>query len=204
MLLPDVLIPSAPAKVAPAQTRKPKEKQPSGSTPPIQNESAKLLPVFTDDLGLLRGIHVKSTDGTKTYIVDLLDYTCTCPLCLEIHSGVPARDFGRICKHIVIALRRFDLVPQLPPIAKAIAENGYPDAAFGVYPGRFGNDRNGKPIYITGKSSDGWINVFALAQRNGVNYFRFGFNVISRRWHRSFSWGGFSRKKPPVDESILY
>ena len=194
-------IPKWKAQKAAAQAER-EAWRPPRLTLPIQNEPSKLLPVFSDDV--LRAIEIQSTDRTKTYIVNLLEYTCTCQKCLEIHSGVPARDFGRLCKHIIMALRGYNLVAKLPPIARGIAENGYPDAAFGVYPGRFGNDRNGNSIYITGKNQDGWISVIALAQRNGVNYFRFGFNVISKRWYRALWLGDFSRKKPPVDESILY
>ena len=159
----------------------------------------KLLPVFSDTS--LRSIEVMSSDRTKTYIVNLLDYTCSCQLCLEIHSGVPPRDFGRLCKHIIIALRGKNLVAQLPPIAKGIVENGYPEA-FGVYPGRFAEDLYGRPIYITGKKNyDGWINILALLRRNGVNYSRFGYNVNSRRWYfKNLSY----LYLPKIDESILY
>ena len=93
-------------------------------------------------------------------------------------------------------------MPKLPPIARGIADNGYPEA-FGVYPWRFGNDLNGNPIYVTGKNQDGWINVFALARRDGVNYFRYGFNVESKRWCRIMASGAYDRTKPPIDESIL-
>ena len=106
--------------------------------PTIQTELSKQLPIFSDES--LRAIEVKSGDGSKTYVVNLLDYTCTCPHCLEIHSGVPARDFGRLCKHIILALRTQNLVAQLPAIAQGIAQNGYPDRAFGIYPGRFAED----------------------------------------------------------------
>ena len=93
-----------------------------------QTDPSKLLPIFFDES--LHSIQIQSSDLTKTYIVNLLDYTCTCPLCIEVHSGVPQRDFGRLCKHIILALRRYNLVQNLPPIARAIAENGSPDAAF--------------------------------------------------------------------------
>ena len=194
-------IPKRKAEEAAAQAKRDAWRPPRLSLP-IQHDPSKLLPVFTSEV--LRAIEVKSTDQTKTYIVNLLDYTCTCPLCLEIHSGVPSRDFGRICKHIIIALRGKYLVSQLPPIAKGIAENGYPYAAFGVYPGRFANDLNGNPIYITGKNQDGWINVFALTRRDGVNYFRYGFNVIRKSWCRTMESGGYNWAPPKIDESILY
>jgi hypothetical protein len=178
---------------------------------PIQTDPLKLLPAFCDES--LRLVEIKSSDWTKTYIVNLLDYTCTNPQCIEIHSGVPPRDFGRLCKHIILALRARNLVPQLPPIARGIAENGYPDLAFGVYPGRFTNDRNGNPIYITGRNYDGWINVFALWRRDGVNYYRFGFNVRTKAWNYTDKSGTLRHRlegermldpKPNVDESVLY
>lgn len=173
--------------------------KPSCLTLPIQTDPLKLLPIFSDDS--LRAIEVKSSDWTKTYVVNLLDYTCTCPLCLEIHLGVPLRDFGRLCKHIIIALRERKLVAQLPPIARGIVENGLPYDAYGIYPGRFAEDLYGRPIYITGKNYDGWINVFALLRRNGVNYSRFGYNVNSRRWYfKNLSY----LYLPKIDESILY
>ncbi len=173
--------------------------RPPRLTLPIQTEPAKLLPVFSGEA--FRAVQIKSSDWTKTYIVNLLDYTCTCPRCLEVHSGVPARDYGRLCKHIILALRGQNLVAQLPPIARGIAENGLPYEAFGIYPGRFAEDLYGRPIYITGKNYDGWINVFALLRRNGVNYSRFGYNVNSRRWYfKNLS----CLYLPKIDESILY
>jgi hypothetical protein len=175
--------------------------KPPRLTLPIQTDPLKLLPVFSDDS--LRAIEVKSSDWTKTYVVNLLDYTCTCPLCLEIHAGIPPRDFGRLCKHIIIALRGEKLVAQLPPIARGIVDHGYPKA-YGVYPGRFASDLNVNPIYITGKNFDGWINVYALARRNGVNYFRYGFNTKSKRWCRIMTSGAYNWTKPQVDESILF
>jgi hypothetical protein len=182
--------------------------RPPHFTMPILTDPLKLLPVFSDES--LRAIEVKSSDWTKTYIVNLLDYTCTCPRCVEIHAGVPSRDFGRLCKHIIIALRRVELVAQLPPIARGIVDNfhwhshsSYPKP-FGVYPGRFAKDLNGNDIYITGKTFGGWISIFALTRRDGVNYYRYGFNVINRRWCRIMRSGAYNWRKPPIDESILY
>lgn len=173
--------------------------RPPRQTLPIQTKPSRLLPVFSDKA--LWAIQIKSSDGSKAYVVNLLEYTCTCPLCLEIHSGVPLRDFGRLCKHIVLALREQKLVTQLPPIARGIVENGLPYDAFGIYPGRFEEDLYGRPIYITGQNYDGWISVFALLRRNGVNYARFGYNVKSRSWYfKNLSYVYL----PKIDESILY
>ena len=173
--------------------------RPPHLTLPIQHEPSKLLPVFTDES--LREIKIKATTSNETYTVNLLDYTCDNPLCLEIHSGVPSRDFGRLCKHIIMALRENNLVAQLPPIARGIVQNGSPFAAFGIYPGRFAKDIDGNPIYITGRNYDGWINIFALWRQDGVNYCRFGYNVDSRRWYyRNFSY----LHQPRIDESILH
>jgi len=173
---------------------------------PIQHDPSRLLPVFSDES--LRAIEVKSSNWQNTYIVNLLEYTCTAPLCLEIHSGVPPRDFGRLCKHIIIALREKNLVSQLPPIARGIAEHGYPQA-FGVYPGRFANDLNGNPIYITAPNYDGWLNVFALRRRDGVNYYRYGFNIKTGVWNYSDRLGTICHDrdgspKLNVDTALLY
>jgi ankyrin repeat protein len=173
--------------------------RPPRLTLPIQTEPARLLPVFSGEA--LQAIQIKSSDQSKTYIVNLLEYTCTCPLCLEIHSGVPARDYGRLCKHIILALRKQNLVAQLPPIARGIVENGLPYDAFGIYPGRFAEDLYGRPIYITGKNYDGWISIFALWRRNGVNYSRFAYNVNARRWYFK---NLLYLYLPKVDESLLY
>lgn len=163
-------------------------------------EASELLPVFTSDL--LRGVQIKSTSGT--YAVDLLDYTCSSPRCRKIHSGLPPRDLGRLCKHIIIALRRFELVAQLPPIARGIAQNGYPDRAFGVYPGRFARDLYGRPIYITGKDDRGWMSVFALAKRDSVNYLCFRYNIMSRKWVQIMESGEYNWTPPKIDEAILH
>jgi ankyrin repeat protein len=181
--------------------------RPPRLTLPVQHDPSRLLPVFYDES--LRAIEIKSTDWTKTYIVNLLDYTCTCQLCLEIHSGVPARDFGRLCKHIIMALRGKNLVAQLPPIARGIVENGYPYAAFGIYPGRFATDLNGNPIYITAPNYDGWLNVFALRRRDGVNYYRYGYNVKTGVWNYSDRSGTICHDrvgspKLNVDTALLY
>jgi len=167
-------------------------------TLPIQTEPAKLLPAFFDES--LRVIHIRATTSADIYTVNLLDYTCNNPLCLQIHSGVPPRDFGRLCKHIILALRQKNLVRQLPPIARGIVQNGHPDAAYGIYPGRFENDRNGNPIYITGPNYDGWISVFALRRRNGVNYYRFGYNINSNDCLQTMTSTGaaFYRTRPAI------
>jgi hypothetical protein len=171
-------------------------------TLPIQKDiHCKLLPAFTDEA--LRAIEVQSTDWTKTYIVNLLDYTCSSQDCMKLHSGVPPLDVGRICKHIIIALRDKNLVGQLPPIARGIVENGYPEA-FGIYPGRFAKDLVGNPIYITGQNAKGWLNVFALRLRNGVNYYRYGYNVIERRWWCNEERGMLYWHLPKIDESVLF
>jgi hypothetical protein len=145
--------------------------------------------------------------------VNLLDYTCACPQCIIIHSDIPLRDFGRLCKHVILALRARNLVSQLPPIARAIAANGAPYKAYGVYPGRFANDRNGNSIYITGQNYDGWINVFALCWRGGVNFYRFGFNVRTKAWNYTDKSETLRHRlegdrmlapNPNADESILY
>lgn len=170
-------------------------------TLPIQRDiHSKLLPAFTDES--LRAIEIKSSDWTETYIVNLLDYSCTCSKCLEIHSGAPPRDVGCICKHIIIALRDKNLVGQLPPIARGIVEHGYPEA-FGIYPGRFANDIDGNPIYITGQNEKGWVSIFALKRRAGVNYYRFGYNLNEKRWWCDNERGMLSWRLPRLDESIL-
>lgn len=174
--------------------------KPSVPTLPTQCDPQKLLPEFSDHV--LRFVEVKSSDLTKTYIVDLLSYTCSCPLCVEIHAKVPKRDFGRLCKHIIIALREKNLVKHLPTIAKGIANNGYPNA-YGIIPGRFEKDLYGNAIYVTGENRDGWVNVYALARRDGVNYYRFGFHAKTRRWCRIMPSGAYNWAKPPVDELIL-
>jgi hypothetical protein len=168
---------------------------------PIQHDSSKLLPVFTDES--LRATQIKATTSRDTYTVNLLDYTCTSPHCMEIHSEVPPRDFGRLCKHMILALRQKNLVAQLPPIARGIADNGRPEA-YGVYPGHFATDLNGNPAYITGQNYDGWIGVFALKRRDGVNFYRFGYNVRGKRW-TSFNDRGLVNLRPPkIDEAFLY
>jgi hypothetical protein len=173
--------------------------KPPASILPIQDGSLTLLPIFTHES--LKAIKV--SDWNTIYIVNLLDYTCNCPLCIEIHSGVPPRDFGRLCKHIIMALRGKHLVAQLPPIARGMVEYRYP-RAFGVYPGRFANDLNGNQIYITGKNHDGWFNVFALKSRNGVNYYGFGYNANSKRRWCDDERGMLFGQPPKIDESILY
>ena len=167
-------------------------------TLPIQTELTKLLPAFSDES--LRLIHIRATTSADIYTVNLLDYTCNNPLCLEIHSGVPLRDFGRLCKHIILALRQKNLVRQLPPIARGIVENGLPYDAYGIYPGYFQNDRNGNPMYITGPNYDGWVSVFALRRRNGVNYYRFGYNTKSNDCLQTMTSTGaaFYRTRPAI------
>ncbi len=66
---------------------------------------------------------------------------------------------------------------------------------FGIYPGRSDRDQNGNPIYITGASPQGWINVYALKRRDGKAYFRFGYNVQEQRWAYGL--------RPKIDESIF-
>ena len=189
------------------QERRQRERKswvPPRLTLPIQTEPSKLLPAFSDES--LRTIQIRATTSADVYTVNLLDYTCSNPLCKEIHSGVPPRDFGRLCKHIILALRQKNLVKQLPPIARGIAENGLPYDAYGIYPGRFAEDNYGRPIYITGPNYDGWVSVFALKRRNGVNYYRFGYNIKSKDSLQTMTSTGaaFYRACPAIDESVLH
>lgn len=147
------------------------------------------LPVITDKS--LRSIKVKSSDGINFYRVNLVDYTCTCPSFFKDHAHSPPKDFGRLCKHICGELNRHKLYSTLDPMCKVIAEE-----RFGVYPGRFDKDANGNPIYITGVSPAGWINIFALKRKDGVNFFRFGYNLTEERW----AYGS----APKAIERILY
>lgn len=170
--------------------------KPPASILPIQDGSLTLLPIFTHES--LKAIKV--THWNTIYTVNLLDYTCNCPLCVEIHSKAPPRDFGRLCKHIILALREKHLVAQLPPIARCMVGN---PRAFAVYPGRFATDPNGNTIYITGKNHDGWLNVFALKRPDGVNYYRFGYNANSKIWWCDDERGMDNWRSPKIDELIL-
>lgn len=170
--------------------------KPPDSILPIQDGSLTLLPIFTHES--LKAIKV--THWNTIYTVNLLDYICNCPLCIEIHSKVPVRDFGRLCKHIILALREKHLVAQLPPIARCMV--GDP-RAFAVYPGRFATDPNGNTIYISGKNHDGWLNVYALKRPDGVNYYRFGYNANSKIWWCDDERGMDYWRSPKIDELIL-
>ena len=167
---------------------------PLPQTPTPQNPPTPLLkpsnqlPDLKDES--LRSIRVKSSDGKRYYSVNLLDYTCTCPSFLEIQSKAPPRDLGRLCKHICRCLNRRPILKLLSPICRAMVQEGR-----GIHPGRFGRDRRGNRIYITGVSSQGWLNVFALKRKDGRTYFRFGYNVKERRWAYGI--------KPNIDEGTL-
>jgi len=174
--------------------------QPSPVPPPIAKTSQSHddyvnlsspmgLPDLTDES--LRSIQVKSSKGTDFYTVNLIDYTCTCPSFLEVHSKAMPRDFGRICKHICASMNRPKVLPLLDPMCRAIVREGY-----GIYPGRFERDNNGNIIYITGVNSTGWANVFALKRINGKTYYRFGFNVNEGRW--AYGLG------PKINEEVLF
>jgi hypothetical protein len=133
------------------------------------------LPKISDES--LRSIQVRSSSSDRFYTVNLIDYTCTCPSFLEVHSKSPPQDFGRLCKHLCASLKRPEMLRLLSPIGLAIVQEG-----FGVYPGRFERDRNGNLIYITGVNNSGWINVYALKRRDGKTYYRFGYSLNEQRW----------------------
>jgi len=158
------------------------------SAPPVLNASL-LLPEITDES--LKAIQVRSSDGEHYYSVNLMDYTCTCPSFIQVHSAAPPRDVGRLCKHICWELKRPEILPRLDPICLAMVREG-----FGIYPGRLDRDNNGNPIYITGVNTQGWLNVFALKRRDGKTYYRFGYNVNEGRW----AYGS----RPKINEAILY
>ncbi|MGA3145360.1 MAG: SWIM zinc finger family protein [Verrucomicrobiota bacterium] len=180
-----------PAPTAPISLDQP----PSiAQTPQIQDDTINPapqlgLPEITDES--FRSTKVRSQDGTNHYTVNLIDYTCTCPSFLEVHSKAPPRDYGRICKHICAELNRHRDYLRLDPICRAIVQEGY-----GIYPGRFDRDKNGNLIYITGANSTGWLNVFALKRIDGKTYYRFGYNLKEGRW----AYGSF----PKIKEEILY
>lgn len=162
---------------------------PNPEIPTSASESLpELLPQIREES--LRSIQVRSSDGTRYYTVNLVDYTCTCPSFVEVHSKAPPRDFGRLCKHLCVSLNRAELRASLSPIGLAIVQEG-----FGIYPGRFDRDRNGNLIYITGLNNSGWVNVYALKRRDGGKYYRFGYNVNEQRW----AFGA----KPPINEELL-
>lgn len=166
---------------------------------------AQSLPKFVDES--FRAIEIEATTSREIYTVNLLDYSCSNPLCEKIHCRLPPRDIGRLCKHIIVALRRKRLGEYLPPIALGIVENGLNIAfpvAFGINPGRFAEDMDGNLIYISGKDNNGWVSVFALTpQRNAKKYYRFGYNIETKAWVRSDGSGSFWRVKPRVDESVF-
>jgi hypothetical protein len=161
--------------------------QPAQISPPLLSDIT-LLPQITDES--LRSIQVRSSDGTRYYTVNLLDYTCTCPAFLEVHSAAPQRDFGRLCKHICFALNQPEILTLLNPICLAMVKEG-----FGIYPGRLDRDSNGNVIYVTGINGKGWLNVFALKRKDGKAYYRFGYNVNEGRW----AFGS----RPKINEEIL-
>lgn len=163
---------------------------------PIQN----LLPILTDES--LRKIEISNSNWTQIYLVNLLDYTCSAPLCIQMHQHVPPNDFGRLCKHIIKALRYCKLVEYLPPMAKGMANHGYPNA-YGIIPGCFAADIYGKPIYITGIYKNSWINVYALKRKNGVNYFRFGYSLQLRTWFDTSPTRKSYWNHPPVDIAVI-
>ena len=162
---------------------------PTSQNPTPRPEPGVLLPEFNDES--LRSIRVKSSDGECYYTVNLLNYTCTCPSFSKIQSRAPQRDVGRLCKHICWALNRRPILKLLSPICRAMVTEGH-----GIHPGRFGRDRRGKPVYITGANSEGWLNVFALKRKDGITYFRFGYSVTERRWAYGI--------KPNIDEGTLW
>jgi hypothetical protein len=159
-----------------------------GQATPLPDPSIQ-LPDLKDES--LRSIQVKSSDGARYYTVNLLDYSCTCPSFLEIQSTAPPRDVGRLCKHICRSLNRHPIRQSLNPICLAMVKEGY-----GIHRGHLNRDQNGNLIYITGVSSQGWLNVFALKRKDGKTYFRFGYSVSQRRWAYGI--------KPKIDEEILH
>lgn len=138
-----------------------------------------------------RSIKIRSSDGKRIYDVNLVDYTCTCDSFAEVHSKAYPRDFGRLCKHMCKALNNPEIIPLLDPICSAIVKEG-----FGVYPGRFDRDVNGKLLYVTGVNSSGWVNVFAVKRSDGKTYYRFGYSMTDDRW----SYG----QQPRVNTALLF
>lgn len=160
---------------------------------PLQLPQPPISPMGLPELAneAFRSIPIRSSDGTRIYDVNLIDYTCTCASFAEVHSRSYPRDFGRICKHICKALNRAEIIPLLDPICTAIIKEGY-----GVYPGRFDRDVNGKLLYVTGVNSSGWVNVFAVKRSNGKTYYRFGYSMTEDRW----SYG----QQPRVNTALLF
>jgi hypothetical protein len=146
------------------------------------------LPEITDES--FRNVRVRSSDGQNFYMVNLIDYTCTCPSFLADHSNAPQRSFGRMCKHICRSLNDRKILPLLNPLCRAMVEEGY-----GILSGRFDLDKNGNTIYISGVNAQGWLNVFSLKRKDGKKFYRFGYNIIEGRW--AYGQG------PKINEEIL-
>jgi hypothetical protein len=135
------------------------------------------LPTFTD--AACRSIQVESTDGKKTYVVDLQSYTCTCPDFVEKRAKEPPLVATRACKHICRLLNAEPNKSRLSPLVRCMVEN-CAEHGFGVPPGWL-IDNDGQTVFISFPNK-GWCDLFVPKRTRALRYERYGYNVYDKRW----------------------
>jgi hypothetical protein len=139
------------------------------------------LPVFDEEKD--RSIRVKSSDQSSSYIVNLFDFTCTCPDFLERRCNVPKRNLLRACKHICRTLGSKSRRKLLSRLQDALISNSIV-ADIGIYPGCIREDDLGNLVFVSEPTNEGWINIIAPVWKNKISetYDHFGYNIQEKRW----------------------
>lgn len=122
------------------------------------------------------------SDPAVSYEVDLRDLSCSCPDYLARHCFVDEFDFGRLCKHLAVAIRN---AVGLSPLEEAIVRDGRSRSYHRVPLGMRGE-------FILGVTPGyPWTDVFT---ETGGAWKRFGYSLVERRW----SW----HTEPPASAGV--
>lgn len=101
-------------------------------------------------------------DNQEPYLVDLYEYTCTCPDFAH-RASAPARSITRACKHIAGGvLNRSEMVEQLDDIELAVLHaRGRKSVYFRT------ETANGGEVVVGVDGESGWADVFFRKYRKG-------------------------------------
>jgi len=147
-----------------------------------------------------KSVYAQQRDKSKKlYASNLRDHSCSCEDWPEIHEVIPTPGIGRLCIHLIDALREVYDDPKVPtedwpdPVTNLIyILNRFRVPADALLHWQFLEWKKHEAYIAFGAAE--WATVFANMGKD--RYERFGFNLLKRRW----SYGA----QPPDANLLAY
>lgn len=136
----------------------------------------------------------------KSYKVDIVSQTCTCPDFLSHRSRfIPSDHMGRFCKHLMATLQARGAFDYTDKWLRAIAHAGHG----GPYDAWIVRAPRTSDMLVTASYGTQWINIYAHSKRSGERIadasgeiLQYGWMPTERRWSYGESPPGSSYIKP--------